>query len=83
MLILWNAVSGEVLNRHTGRNYDLHKLAFSPQGDRLLGARGAFASVFDPNKGEDVGPILGHASAASSVEDRNRTTNGEVSRSRG
>ncbi|MCW3051401.1 MAG: repeat, subgroup, partial [Chthonomonadales bacterium] len=66
-LILWNVVSGEVLNRHTGRNYDLHKLSFSPQGDRLLGSRGAFASLFDPNTGEEVGPILGHAIGLSSL----------------
>jgi len=66
-LILWNAVSGEALNRHTGRNYNLSKLAFSPQRDRLLGARGAFASLFDPNTGEEVGPILGHAIGISSL----------------
>ena len=67
MLILWDAVSGEVLARHTGRNYDLHKLSFSPQGDRLLGSRGSFASLFDPNTGEEVGPILGHAIGLSSL----------------
>ena len=66
-LILWNAMSGEPLNRHIGRNYDLHKLAFSPRGDRLLGSRTSFASIFDANTGEEVGPILGHAGPLTSL----------------
>ena len=66
-LILWDAVSGVVLARHAGANYNMHHLAFSAVGDRALGSRGPFASLFDSVTGEEIGPMLGHSSPLSSL----------------